>query len=148
MDNQVGEEIGITTKSDDSYGELLVTPWEVNNQIEKGAILANLGNLTTLDGGTLLADNGLVLAQGDSLTGHGSVNARIAATEGSLINATGDLTLGQASAFDGFFETNPRSGRGPLPACRQQGGTARRTCISRFAGSGGGLGRPLEPTEA
>ncbi len=55
-----------------------------------------------INGGTLTADI-LALGQGDSLTGSGIVNAKNAGEEGSLVNATGNLTLGNASETDGFI---------------------------------------------
>ena len=64
---------------------------------------AGLGILTTLDGGTLAADNGVTLGTGDNLVGSGTVNAKVSATFGSTIDATGDLVLGDANAYDGFF---------------------------------------------
>ena len=64
---------------------------------------AGLGSLTTLAGGTLTADNGIGLGAGDNLAGWGSVDARISAGFGSTIEATGDLVLGDANAYDGFF---------------------------------------------
>ncbi|TWT93960.1 PKD domain-containing protein [Stieleria varia] len=62
----------------------------------------NLSNVTMINGGTLTADT-LALGSGDSLTGSGTINARIAGEAGSLINATGNLTLGNAAADDGFI---------------------------------------------
>jgi hypothetical protein len=63
---------------------------------------ANLGPLTTLAGGTLSADNGVVLGMGDNLVGFGAVDARVSAGFGSTIEATGDLEIGDAAALDGF----------------------------------------------
>ncbi len=69
----------------------------------RSAGFANLGAVTTLAGGTLSADNGVVLGTGDSLVGAGSVSARLSAGFGSTIEATGGLQLGDAGALDGFF---------------------------------------------
>ena len=64
---------------------------------------ANLGLLTTLNGGTLNAPNGVTLGTGDNLAGSGSVDAKVSAGFGSIIEATGPLSLGGANAYDGFF---------------------------------------------
>jgi len=64
---------------------------------------ASLGNMTVLDGGTLVAANGVVIGPGKSLSGSGSVNAQVSAAFGSTIDATGNLVLGDANAYDGFF---------------------------------------------
>jgi hypothetical protein len=64
---------------------------------------ANLGALTTLDGGTLAAADGIALGTGDNLVGAGLVNARVASTLGSTIQASGDLALGDLNAYDGYF---------------------------------------------
>ncbi|QEG33640.1 hypothetical protein [Bythopirellula goksoeyrii] len=77
----------------------------VGNRIAKlkSAGFAQLGALTTLSGGTITADNGISLGGGDVIMGKGDVNAKIAAGIGSFIYAPGgDLTLGDANAFDGF----------------------------------------------
>jgi hypothetical protein len=63
---------------------------------------ANLGVLTTLDGGTINALNGVVLGVGDNIAGTGNIVSRIAASHGSTIEATGDLSLGDADTFSGF----------------------------------------------
>ena len=63
---------------------------------------ANLGILTTLSGGTLAAPNGVSIGVGCNLVGSGVVNAKIAASYGSTINATGNLTLGDSTSPVGF----------------------------------------------
>jgi len=68
----------------------------------RSASFAALGPLTTLNGGTMLAPNGVVLGTGDNLVGTGAVNCRIAAGFGSTIAAEGNLALGDAEALDGF----------------------------------------------
>jgi hypothetical protein len=65
--------------------------------------LANLGSVTSIDGGTLVAPGGVVLSVGDNLVGQGTVAGRVAAATGSTILATGDLELGDAGSFAGFF---------------------------------------------
>jgi autotransporter-associated beta strand protein len=64
---------------------------------------ANLGVSTTLDGGTLIAANGISLGVGCALSGSGTVKAKIAAGYGSTINATGNLTLGDSTSPVGFI---------------------------------------------
>ena len=64
---------------------------------------AELGGLTTVDGGTLQAVNGLLLGGGDVLQAGSAVNGRIAAQIGSIIDASGNLSIGDLNAFDGFF---------------------------------------------
>jgi T5SS/PEP-CTERM-associated repeat protein len=63
---------------------------------------ANLGVLTTLDGGTLAASNGVGLGVGGNITGSGAVNAKVSAAFASTIEATGNLTLGDSSSVAGF----------------------------------------------
>ncbi|MCH8043827.1 MAG: PEP-CTERM sorting domain-containing protein [Planctomycetes bacterium] len=81
-------------------------------RVESGATLilgsagfARLGPLTTLNGGTLRADNGVALTQGSNLVGRGTVSGRFAAGAGSVIQATGNLTLGDANHFGGFVSS-------------------------------------------
>ena len=64
---------------------------------------ASLSPLTTLAGGTLSADNGIVIGPGSSVFGSGSVDAKISSGFGSMIEAAGDLALGDANSYDGFF---------------------------------------------
>ena len=64
---------------------------------------ANLGLLTTLGGGTLAAHNGISIGEGSTLVGSGVVAGKVAAGLGSTINATGNLTLGDSTAYDGFY---------------------------------------------
>ncbi len=64
---------------------------------------AALGRLTQLEGGDLSSATGVFLAGGKTLVGHGNVNAAVAAQIGSTIVAEGALSLGDASAVDGFF---------------------------------------------
>jgi T5SS/PEP-CTERM-associated repeat protein len=63
----------------------------------------NVGPFTNITGGTLSAPGGVSLPAGNSLAATGVVSARIAAQAGSVIEATGNLSLGSAAAFDGFF---------------------------------------------
>jgi len=81
-------------------GRLTVGPHDVTLN-SKG--FAGLGVLTELDGGTLTAPNGIAIGTGENLVGHGTVSGRVAAGFGSTIEATGNLTLGDANAHDGFF---------------------------------------------
>ena len=64
---------------------------------------ASLGISTTLDGGMLVAAAGVVVGPGKSLSGSGTVEAKVSAGFGSTIVAAGPLSLGDADAFDGFF---------------------------------------------
>jgi hypothetical protein len=64
---------------------------------------ASLGTLTTLDGGLLMATNGVYLPGGASIQGYGLIAARVSAGFGSTIEATGTLSLGDANSYDGFF---------------------------------------------
>ncbi len=63
---------------------------------------AGLGVLTQLDGGTLTALNGIAIGSGENLVGSGEVIGPVAAGFGSVIEATGDLGIGDGSALDGF----------------------------------------------
>ena len=80
-------------------GELSVGQWSATLET-KG--FASLGALTTMDGGTLSADNGIALGLGRNLVGSGSVDAKVSASFGSTIEATGDLSLGDSSSIAGF----------------------------------------------
>jgi hypothetical protein len=65
--------------------------------------LAQLGHTTWLNGsGTLNAANGVSLGAGGNIVGGGTINARVAASTGSVIRAWGDLALGKASSPVGF----------------------------------------------
>ena len=63
---------------------------------------AELGKLTTLEGGTLRASNGVYLKGGNNISGWGQINTSIAAATGSSIYATGTVRLGDSNAFDGI----------------------------------------------
>jgi sugar lactone lactonase YvrE len=63
---------------------------------------AALGELTTLDGGRIIAVYGVSLGGGDNLVGSGTVSAKVAAAVGSSIVAEGDLALGQDGSLAGF----------------------------------------------
>lgn len=58
---------------------------------------------TNLNGGTLVAANGVAVPTGLALTARGTIQARVSSEAGSLIEATGPLTLGDATSFGGFF---------------------------------------------
>jgi autotransporter-associated beta strand protein len=73
-----------------------------NNVTLNSAGFANLGILTTLNGGTISAPNGVSLGVGCNLSGSGAVNGKIAAGYGSTINATGSLILGDSTKYAGF----------------------------------------------
>ena len=82
-------------------GVIVVDPGATLELLARG--FAQLGTLTTVDGGTLSAANGVALGTGKNLCGSGAVNAKVAAGFGSTIEATGSLTLGDGAAYDGFF---------------------------------------------
>jgi hypothetical protein len=63
---------------------------------------ARLGVLTLLTGGSIVAPNGVTLASGSNLQGSGTVTARVAGNLGSVIEATGGLTLGDPTSPAGF----------------------------------------------
>ncbi|MEZ6063409.1 MAG: dockerin type I domain-containing protein [Planctomycetaceae bacterium] len=61
----------------------------------------DLGPITTVAGGYIIADAGLHLQSSELLSGSGTVAAAISSDQGSTINVTGNLTLGDAGDFDG-----------------------------------------------
>ncbi len=73
-----------------------------SNLTLNSAGIAKLGILTSIAGGTINAPNGVTLVAGCSLTGSGTVNAEFSAAAGSVIQATGNLTLGAAGSPAGF----------------------------------------------
>ncbi len=74
-----------------------------------GAILEMLSNSpvklgpTNLAGGTLIAPSGVAVPTGLALTANGNIQGRVSSEAGSLIEATGSLTLGDSASFAGFF---------------------------------------------
>ena len=66
------------------------------------AAYAQLGVLTALAGGTISAPNGVYLSGGGNLVGNGAVNARVTGDNGSVIQATGALALGDAASPAGY----------------------------------------------
>ena len=58
---------------------------------------------TNLSGGTLIAANGVTVPTGLVLTGNGVIQGRVSSEAGSLIDATGSLTMGDATHLAGFF---------------------------------------------
>ena len=58
---------------------------------------------TNLNGGTLIAPSGVAVPTGLALTAAGSIQGRVSSEAGSLIEATGPLTLGDATSFGGFL---------------------------------------------
>ena len=65
---------------------------------------AQLGALTLMNGGSIEngGSGGVALGAGDVLIGHGAINDRVAAAPGSVIQASGSLSLGDSTAFDGY----------------------------------------------
>jgi autotransporter-associated beta strand protein len=66
---------------------------------------ATLGVGTTLNNGTLAAPNGIALGTGQTVVGSGAIVGRVAASPGSIIEATGDLAIGDSAAYDGFYSS-------------------------------------------
>lgn len=64
---------------------------------------ATIGRETVLENGTLMSQSGIYLGGGKLLRGSGHVSAGVQAAIGSTIFAEGALTLGDASALNGFF---------------------------------------------
>ena len=107
---------GVNTTIDVQSGTLVLGA-PVNNgfrmdgttDIAAGATLQMISNnpvrlgVTNLNGGTLVAGNGVAVPTGLALTGSGAITGRVAAEAGSLIEATGALTMGDATHLAGFF---------------------------------------------
>ncbi|MEQ8835296.1 MAG: hypothetical protein RID07_00665, partial [Lacipirellulaceae bacterium] len=74
-----------------------------NSLTVESATPLNLGNLTLLDGGTLTANSVAALGAGESIVGSGTINARFSGEAGSLVRATGDLTIGTVNSTSGFY---------------------------------------------
>ncbi len=73
-------------------------PITVSNQLP-----LDLGEITTLSGGTL-ASSGLVsLGAAESIVGTGTLTGRFAGEAGSMILASGNMTIGNASSTAGFL---------------------------------------------
>ena len=75
----------------------------------ESAGFTTLSQTTTIGGGTataptgvINAPNGLVLGTGQTIVGRGAINAPIYSQAGSTITLNGNLTLGDANAFDGI----------------------------------------------
>ena len=63
----------------------------------------NVGTSTVITGGTLTVSDGVSLPIGAGLLARGTINGRIVQQAGSIIEATGDLTLGDSTSPAGFF---------------------------------------------
>jgi T5SS/PEP-CTERM-associated repeat protein len=81
-------------------GELFVGPHTVTINTRG---FFNIGTLTQITGGTLVAPGGASIPSGNALTAFGAIHGRVFSQGGSTIEATGSLTLGDAAALDGFF---------------------------------------------
>ncbi|TWU51875.1 choice-of-anchor Q domain-containing protein [Rubripirellula reticaptiva] len=68
----------------------------------ESTLMAALDDLTLLDGGTITSASGLALGSGESLIGNGTIDGPFAGQSGSTVLLTGDLTIGDAAAFNGF----------------------------------------------
>ncbi len=58
---------------------------------------------TNLNGGTLIAPSGVAVPTGLALTATGTIQGRVSSESGSLIEATGALSMGDATNFAGYF---------------------------------------------
>ena len=67
------------------------------------AAALNLSGLTTISGGRIDSSSVIALGTGETILGSGLLDGRLFSAGGSIISATGGLTIGDASAFDGFF---------------------------------------------
>lgn len=80
---------------------------EIN--VEAGATLQMVSNsfvklgATNLNGGTLIAANGVAIPTGLALNAHGTISGRVASEAGSVIEATGSLSMGDSQSFGGYF---------------------------------------------
>ncbi len=112
-----GAFLGQNTSTIDVSAGTLVLGAAVNNgfrtdgaiNVASGGTLQMISNSpvklgpTKLNGGTLVAANGVAVPTGLALTARGTIQARVSSEAGSLIEATGPLTLGDATSFGGFF---------------------------------------------
>jgi len=77
--------------------------------VSAGATLEMISNSfvklgpTILNGGTLKATNGVAIPTGLALSANGTINGRVASEAGSVIDATGPLTMGDSLSLAGFF---------------------------------------------
>jgi autotransporter-associated beta strand protein len=77
--------------------------------VASGALLEMISNSpvklgpTSLNGGTLKALNGVAVPTGLALNAAGTIIGRVSSEAGSLIEATGPLTMGDSTSFAGFF---------------------------------------------
>ena len=98
----------LTVGKADSYngfampqGEIVINPGATLELLIKGFV--SLPVHFTLDSGTFAAPNGVLVPPAYNLPASGTVTGRVSAAFGSTIDATGDLVLGDANAYDGFF---------------------------------------------
>ncbi|MEM1224665.1 MAG: VCBS repeat-containing protein [Planctomycetota bacterium] len=66
-------------------------------------VRANLGDLTTINGGAIVSNSGVSLGSGEALIGHGSIDASFAGDTGSTVILDGNLAIGDGNAVDGFI---------------------------------------------
>ena len=74
-----------------------------NERVYSGQTTINIGTLTNIDRGTLVAPGGISLPSGNTLVARGTISGHIFAHGGSVIEATNTLRLGDPAAVDGFF---------------------------------------------
>jgi len=88
------------------YGQVNIGSHEVTLL---DSTFAQVGSVN-INGGTVVAANGLVLLAGNDLIGNGSVNGRVSVQEGSTIQATtGSLSIGDSNHPAGFFSNGELS---------------------------------------
>ncbi|MFT3883127.1 MAG: autotransporter-associated beta strand repeat-containing protein [Gemmatales bacterium] len=80
-------------------GELTVADFTLNLQ---SLGFAQLGSFTHINTGTINALNGVAFGSGSTLYGSGTVNGKVSAQLGSVIQAIGNLSLGSSSTPAGF----------------------------------------------
>jgi hypothetical protein len=98
---------------------------------------AQLGTLTNISGGSLTAVNGVSLGVGGNLAGWGTVNAKVAAGFGSTIQATGNLTIGDATSSVGFTSDGELY-TGPYTAVIHDANEAVLGAVTHLGDIGGG----------
>jgi T5SS/PEP-CTERM-associated repeat protein len=69
----------------------------------------SIGSSTIIAGGTLVASGGVLVAGSNGLSAFGTIDGRVVAQSGSTIEATGSLTLGDATSPAGLFSDGEMS---------------------------------------
>lgn len=97
-------ELGDTTKFNAVRidGEITIAA-EATLRLNTKLSFSRLAQHNELLGGTLDANTGVLLDAASTLVGTGAVSTRFAALAGSAVSATGDLSIGNSLALDGYF---------------------------------------------